>query len=85
MLSDQYDFWAGVGAILSSIASVYFWLNSMGLVPLFTFIAGACFTLWTQERLEKKRRERLKDMKMSEHVYGPLYKGLKGIWAELEA
>lgn len=77
------DIWAGVGAILSSLVSAYAWLYAIGLVPLFTFIAGACFTLWTQERLEKKRRKRESDKKMTEHVYGPMYKELISIRASL--
>jgi hypothetical protein len=77
------DIWAGVGAILSSLVSTYAWLYAIGLVPLFTFIAGACFTLWTQERLEMKRRKREFDKKMTEHVYGPMYKELTSIRASL--
>lgn len=77
------DIWAGVGAILSSLVSTYAWLYAIGLVPLFTFIAGACFTLWTQERLEMKRRKREFDKKMTEHVYGPMYKELISIHASL--
>ena len=57
MSSNRIDVWSGIGAIASSILSVYAWLYSIGLVPLFTFITGALFTLWTQERLEKKRQK----------------------------
>jgi len=85
MSSDHSDVWTGIGAILSSILSAYAWLNSIGLVPLFTFIAGACFTLWTQERLEKKRRKREFDKKMTQHIYGPLHQKLTAILEELEA
>lgn len=70
---------------MSSIVSVYAWLYSIGLVPLFTFIAGACFTLWTQERLEKKRRKREFDKRMTERVYGPLHQGLNSIQRDLRA
>lgn len=84
MPSDHSDFWAGVGTIASSIASAYAWLYSIGLVPLFTFITGACFTFWTQERLEKRRRERERDRLMTELVYGPLHKELNSILVNLE-
>jgi hypothetical protein len=85
MSSDHSDVWTGIGAILSSILSAYAWLNSIGLVPLFTFIAGACFTLWTQERLEKKRRKREFDKKMTQHIYGPIHQKLTEVLEELEA
>jgi len=79
------DIWAGVGAILSSIASAYAWLYSIGLVPLFTFIAGVLFTLWTQERLEKKRQKREFDKKMTEYIYGPLHQELNSLLNDLKA
>jgi len=70
------DVWASVGTAVSSALSVYAWLYSIGLVPLFTFITGAFFTLWTQERFEDKRRKQEFDRKMAEHVYGPLHQEL---------
>jgi hypothetical protein len=85
MSSNHSDIWTGIGAILSSILSAYAWLNSIGLVPLFTFIAGACFTLWTQERLEKKRRKREFDKKMTQHIYGPIHQKLTAVLEALEA
>jgi len=85
MSSDHSDVWTGIGAILSSILSAYAWLNSIGLMPLFTFIAGACFTLLTQERLEKKRRKREFDKKMTQHIYGPIHRKLTAVLEALEA
>jgi hypothetical protein len=85
MSSNHSDVWTGIGAILSSILSAYAWLNSIGLVPLFTFIAGAFFTLLTQERLEKKRRKREFDKKMTQHIYGPIHQKLTAIFEEIEA
>lgn len=85
MSSDHSDIWTGMGAILSSILSAYAWLNSIGLVPLFTFIAGAFFTLLTQERLEKKRRKRGFDKKMTQHIYGPIHRKLTTVLEEIEA
>ena len=85
MSSDRPDFWAGIGAIASSIVSVYAWLYSIGLVPLFTFITGALFTLWTQERLEKGRRKRDFNIKMSELIYGPLHKELSSMFITFKA
>jgi len=57
----------------------------MGLVPLSTFITGACFTLYTQERLERKRRKREFDKKMTEYVYGPLHRELSLLLEDLRA
>lgn len=85
MSSSHSDIWSGIGAILSSIVSIYAWLYSIGLVPLFTFIAGACFTLYTQERLEKKRRKQEFGKRMTEHVYGPLHQELSSIQGNLRA
>lgn len=85
MFSDHSDVWVGIGAVLSSILSGYAWLHSIGLLPLFTFIAGACFTLWTQERLEKKRGKREFGKKMTEHVYGPLHQALNLLLRDLRA
>ena len=84
VFSDRSDIWSGIGAILSSAMSVYAWLYSIGLVPLFTFIAGALFTLWTQERLQKKKQKREFDEKMTEHIYGPLHQELNSILKDLK-
>lgn len=64
---------------MSSIAGAFAYLYSIGLVPVCMFIAGACFTLWTQERFEKKKRHRDREIKMTEHIYGPLHKELSSI------
>ncbi len=85
MFSDHSDVWAGIGAVLSSILSGYAWLHSIGLLPLFTFVAGAFFTLFTPERLEKKRRRRAFDTKMTEHIYGPLHQELNSLLRDLRA
>lgn len=73
-----------MGAIASSIASAWAWFNSIGLVPVFTFITGAFFTMYTQERLEKKRRKRNFQIKMTEHIYGPLHRELNSILVNLK-
>ena len=83
MPSDRSDIWAGIGAIVSSILSAYAWFYEIGLVPLFTFVAGSLFTLWRVERLEKKRRKQNFQIKMTEHIYGPLHKILTSIRTEL--
>ena len=85
MSSNHSDIWAGIGTTLSAIASVYAWLNSIGLVPLFTFITGVCFTLLNQERLEKKRQKREFGVKMTQHIYGPIHQKLTAMLEELEA
>jgi len=84
MSSEHFDFWAGIGAIGSAIVSAFAWLYSIGLVPVSMFITGAFFTLWTQERLEKKRRKRDSDIKITEHIYGPLHKELNSILGSLK-
>ena len=85
MHTDLSEIGAGVGAIASSIASAWAWSNSVGLVPVFTFIAGAFFTLWAQERLEKKRQKHERERFMTALVYGPLHKELNSILANLRA
>jgi len=84
MFSDRSDIWSGIGAVLSTAVSVYGWFYSIGLASLFTFIAGALFTLATQERLEKKRQKREFDKKMTEHIYGPLHQELNSILKDLK-
>lgn len=84
MSSDHSDLWAGIGAVVSSALSVLAWFHSIGLTALFTFVAGSLFTLWRVERLEKKRRKRDFDLKMTEHIYGPLHKGLFMIRGNLD-
>jgi hypothetical protein len=83
MSSDNSDIWAGIGTIVSSIASAYAWLYSIGLVPLFTFITGVFFTIWAQERLEKKRRKRNFRIQMTKYIYGPLHRELSTILRDL--
>jgi len=76
MLLGRSDIRAIIGTAVSSALSVYAWLYSIGLVPLFTFITGFFFTLWTQERFENKRRKQEFDRKMTEYIYGPLHQEL---------
>lgn len=85
MHSDHSDIWTGIGALGSSAIAVYGWLYDIGLAQLFMFIAGACFSMFAQERLEKKRRKRDFELKMTEHVYGPMHKELSSILIELRA
>ena len=85
MHTDLTEIGTGAGAIISSIGSAWAWFNSIGLVPVFTFIAGAFFTLWTQERLEKKRRKRNYAIKMTEQIHGPLHKELNSALTNLRA
>jgi hypothetical protein len=77
------DTLAIIGTTASSILSAYAWLYSIGLVPLFTFVTGAFFTLWTQERFENKRRKQEFDKKMTESVYGPLHQELSSFLKDL--
>jgi hypothetical protein len=83
MVHSRSDVWTSIGTAMSSALSVYAWLYSIGLVPLFTFITGAFFTLWTQERFENKRRKQEFDRKMTEYVYGPLHQELSSFLKDL--
>lgn len=84
MPSDRYDILTGIGTLASGAIAVYGWLYSIGLAQLFMFVAGACFTMFTQERLDKRRRKRDSDIKMTEHIYGPLHNELNSLLVNLE-
>lgn len=82
--SDNIDLWTSIGTIVSTGLSVFAWLNAIGLVPLFTFIAGVFFSLWTQERIEKRREKRDFNRQMTSYAFGPLHKELNTISINLE-
>ena len=83
MILGRSDVWTSIGTVVSSALSVYAWLYSIGLVPLFTFVTGSFFTLWTQQRFESKRRKQEFERKMTEYVYGPLHQELSSFLKDL--
>lgn len=73
-----------IGAAVASALSAFAYLYSIGLVPVFTFIAGMFFTMWAQERFEMKRRKQEFDRKMTEYIYGPLHQEVSSFLKDLE-
>ena len=85
MPSNRSIYWTAIAVIVSLIVYVMAWHYSLGLEPLFTFIAGASFTIFAHEILEKKRQKRNFDIKMTQRIYGPLHKELRSILTNLRA
>lgn len=79
MFSSLSNYWVSIGLIASLIVTYLTWVYSRDLAPIFMFIAGAFFTMLTQERRVRERA-----IKMTEHIYGPLHKELNSILTNLK-
>lgn len=84
------DFWAGVGAGISTIGTALAWLWNAGpLQLLFSFLTGSFATYLVQARLqdrvEKRRVKRENFLEMRDFIYGPLFKAMNRIHGVLES